>query len=272
MRKLGLCGVRRGARRRCGPRTPARRSSGRTTRATGSSRRTRQTGCGWSTSPSCRPGHRVHRVHDRRVRPADRRLAHRDAPQHRPGAGHAGDGGHLPGPAGREGGGADHHSDAGSEYLSIRYGAELAAAGIGPSVGTAGDAYDNSIMERWIGSCGRELLDRILIWNLRHLMMVLREYEDFYNSHRPYRALDQAAPLRPLPDGVTNLDHFRVRRLDRAVGSSTNIAWWHRFRHPQVDVAVEGRLPHADRAGHLVQRPHPAPTRRRSPTRRRGPS
>jgi putative transposase len=57
----------------------------------------------------------------------------------------------------------------------------------------------NSIMERWVGSCGRELLDRTLIWNLRHLMIVLREYEDFYNTHRPHRFLKQAAPLRPLP-------------------------------------------------------------------------
>src|ERR1019366_1455739 len=40
----------------------------------------------------------------------------------------------------------------------------------------------------------------------------------FYNSHRPHRALDQAAPLRPLPDRVTDLDHFRVRRHDRAGG------------------------------------------------------
>jgi hypothetical protein len=47
-------------------------------------------------------------------------------------------------------------------------------------------------------------------------MIMLREYEDFYNSHRPHRALNQAAPLRPLPDGVTGLDHFRVRRRDRA--------------------------------------------------------
>src|SRR5450631_1929034 len=70
----------------------------------------------------------------------------------------------------------------------------------------------NSITERWIGSCRRELLDRTLIWNLRHLMMVLREYEDFYNSHRPHRALNQAAPLRPLPDRVTDLDHFRLPR------------------------------------------------------------
>jgi putative transposase len=76
----------------------------------------------------------------------------------------------------------------------------------------------NSIMERWIGSCRRELLDRTLTWNQRHLMMVLREYEDFYNSHRPHRALGQAAPLRSLPDGVTDLDHLRVRRHDRAGG------------------------------------------------------
>jgi len=76
----------------------------------------------------------------------------------------------------------------------------------------------NSIAERWSGSCRRELLDRTLIWNQRHLMMVLREYEEFYNSHRPHRALDQPAPLRPLPDGVTDLDHFRVRRHDRVGG------------------------------------------------------
>jgi transposase InsO family protein len=76
----------------------------------------------------------------------------------------------------------------------------------------------NSIMERWIGSCRRELLDRTLIWNQRHLMTVLREYEDFYNTHRPHRTLNQAAPLRPLPDGVTDLDRFRVRRRDRAGG------------------------------------------------------
>ena len=76
----------------------------------------------------------------------------------------------------------------------------------------------NSITERWIGSCRREPLDRTLIWNQRHLMIVLRECEDFYKSRRPHRALDQAAPLRPLPDRVTDLDHFRVRRHDRAGG------------------------------------------------------
>jgi putative transposase len=76
----------------------------------------------------------------------------------------------------------------------------------------------NAIMERWIGSCRREPLVRTLIWNQRHMMTVLREYEDFYNTHRPHRTLNQAAPLCPLPDGVTDLDHFRVRRRDRAGG------------------------------------------------------
>jgi hypothetical protein len=74
----------------------------------------------------------------------------------------------------------------------------------------------NPVMERWIGSCRRELLDRTLIWNQMHLMTVLRDYEDFYTTHRPRRTLDQAAPLRPLPDRVTGLAHFRVQRRDRA--------------------------------------------------------
>jgi len=65
----------------------------------------------------------------------------------------------------------------------------------------------NSIMERWIGRCRRELLDRTLIWNQRHLMTVLREYEDFYNTHRPHPQPGRAPPpagrwrhrTRPIP-------------------------------------------------------------------------
>jgi hypothetical protein len=76
----------------------------------------------------------------------------------------------------------------------------------------------NSVMERWIGSCRRELLDRTLAWNQRHLMAVLGEYEGSCNTHRPYRTLNQAAPLRPLPDSVADLDHIRVRRRDRVGG------------------------------------------------------
>lgn len=57
----------------------------------------------------------------------------------------------------------------------------------------------NAIMERWIGSLRREVLDRMLIVNARHLMRVLAEYETHFNTHRPHRTLDYAAPLRALP-------------------------------------------------------------------------
>ena len=42
----------------------------------------------------------------------------------------------------------------------------------------------NSIMERWIQTCRRELLDRTLIWNDHHLRHALREFETFNNGHR----------------------------------------------------------------------------------------
>jgi hypothetical protein len=49
-------------------------------------------------------------------------------------------------------------------------------------------------------------------------MTVLREYQDSSNSRRPHRAADQAAPLRPPPEGTTDPDHFLARRRDRASG------------------------------------------------------
>ena len=86
--------------------------------------------------------------------------------------------------------------------------------------------FDHGAVDsRCIGSCRRELLDRTLIWNQRHLMMELREYEDSCNSHRPHRAPDQAALLRPLPDRVTDWDHFRSGGMTARVASTTNIAW-----------------------------------------------
>ncbi|GAA0229696.1 hypothetical protein GCM10009527_027760 [Actinomadura nitritigenes] len=46
----------------------------------------------------------------------------------------------------------------------------------------------NAVMERWVQTCRRELLDRALIWNQRHLLYVPREFETFYNEHRPHQA------------------------------------------------------------------------------------
>jgi putative transposase len=75
----------------------------------------------------------------------------------------------------------------------------------------------NAIAERFVGSVRRELLDRILIINQRHAAVVLSEYAEHYNNHRPHRALGQAAPLRPLPQRTTSAT-TGVRRRDRLGG------------------------------------------------------
>ncbi|MEV5892084.1 helix-turn-helix domain-containing protein [Nonomuraea fuscirosea] len=85
----------------------------------------------------------------------------------------------------------------------------------------------NSIMERWVQSCRHELLDRCLIWNERHLRHALREYEHFYNRHRAHPALNQAAPLRPAPDPITDpgrIIDLTIRRRDRLAGA--NVVPW----------------------------------------------
>ncbi|MET7355613.1 integrase core domain-containing protein, partial [Streptomyces mirabilis] len=75
----------------------------------------------------------------------------------------------------------------------------------------------NSIMERWIQTCRRELLDRTLIWNQSHLLHALREFETFYNEHRPHRTLEHAAPLRPIPEPISapgHISHLEVHRRE----------------------------------------------------------
>ncbi|MFI8305156.1 integrase core domain-containing protein [Streptomyces sp. NPDC085927] len=79
----------------------------------------------------------------------------------------------------------------------------------------------NSIMERWVQTCRGELLDRILIWNQRHLLHVLREFEKFYNSHRPHQGIANARPLNPLPAPIADPDEtarLDIRRSDRLGG------------------------------------------------------
>jgi len=79
----------------------------------------------------------------------------------------------------------------------------------------------NSIMERWVLSLRHELLDRTLVWNEQHLRHTLREYEQFYNKHRTHRSLQAAAPLRALPEPITEpeqITHLDIRRRDRLGG------------------------------------------------------
>jgi transposase InsO family protein len=94
----------------------------------------------------------------------------------------------------------------------------LADAGITTARSAVRAPRMNAIMERWIGGCRRELRDRTLIWTLPHLRRILREYEAHHNTHRPHMALASAAPDKPLPTEVTDLNAFRSRRNDRAGG------------------------------------------------------
>jgi putative transposase len=79
----------------------------------------------------------------------------------------------------------------------------------------------NSIMERWVQTCRHELLDRTLIWNQPHLLHALREFELFYNGHRPHQGIANARPLQPLPVPLVVPDQIAslgIRRHDRLGG------------------------------------------------------
>jgi putative transposase len=75
----------------------------------------------------------------------------------------------------------------------------------------------NAYAERWVGTVRRELLDRMLILGYRQLQLVLAEYADHYNIHRPHRALGQVPPLGPGEPSVV-VPTGRVVRHDRLGG------------------------------------------------------
>ena len=75
----------------------------------------------------------------------------------------------------------------------------------------------NAIAERWIASARRECLDRMLITGERHLQLLLSEYVDHYNVHRPHRTLHQRPPAgREHPPVLGTND--RVLQRDRLGG------------------------------------------------------
>jgi putative transposase len=75
----------------------------------------------------------------------------------------------------------------------------------------------NAIAERWISSARRECLDRMLISSEQHLRLVLGEYIDHYDTHRPHRALQESPPAgRQHPPAPSA--NARVLRRDRLGG------------------------------------------------------
>ncbi|WP_406102553.1 transposase [Streptomyces sp. NBC_01003] len=86
----------------------------------------------------------------------------------------------------------------------------------------------NSIMERWVRTHRRGLLDHTPIRNEQHLRHALRAYELHYNEHRTHRSLQTATPL-PLSPNRSNPSEspaFAIRRHDRLSGDL------HEYRHP----------------------------------------
>ena len=84
----------------------------------------------------------------------------------------------------------------------------------------------NAVAERWIASARRECLDRMLITGERHLRLVLGEYVDHYNLHRPHRALRQSPPAwRPHPpDPGANVRVLRRDRLGDLIHEYSQVA------------------------------------------------
>jgi transposase InsO family protein len=78
-----------------------------------------------------------------------------------------------------------HHSDRGSQYVSIRYTERLAEAGIEPSVGSKGDSYDNALAETINGLYKAELIHRRAPWKTREaLELATLEWVSWFNHHR----------------------------------------------------------------------------------------
>ena len=78
-----------------------------------------------------------------------------------------------------------HHSDRGSQYVSIRYSERLAEAGIEPSVGSTGDSYDNALAETINGLYKAELIHRRAPWKTREAVeLATLEWMCWYNHHQ----------------------------------------------------------------------------------------
>jgi putative transposase len=88
-----------------------------------------------------------------------------------------------------------HHSDRGTQYLSMRYTARLAEAGIAPSVGSRGDSYDNAMAESIIGLFKTEVIHRKGPW--RHLEAVefaTLTWVDWFNTRRLLEPIGYVPP------------------------------------------------------------------------------
>ncbi len=91
--------------------------------------------------------------------------------------------------------GVVHHSDRGAQYTSVAFSRRCREAGIAPSMGSIGDAYDNALAEAFFATLETELLMRHTFTTRKAARLALFEFiEGFYNSHRRHSALEYLSP------------------------------------------------------------------------------
>ena len=94
-----------------------------------------------------------------------------------------------------KGAGLVHHSDRGSQYLSIRYTERLGEAGIEPSVGSVGDSYDNAWAETINGLFKAEVIHRRGPWrNFEAVEYATLEWVDWFNNRRLLEPIGNIPP------------------------------------------------------------------------------
>ena len=88
-----------------------------------------------------------------------------------------------------------HHSDRGSQYLSIRYTERLAEAQINASVGSVGDSYDNALAETINGLYKTEVIRRRGPWkNIEAIEYATLEWVDWFNNRRLLEPIGDIPP------------------------------------------------------------------------------
>jgi transposase InsO family protein len=88
-----------------------------------------------------------------------------------------------------------HHSDRGSQYLSIRYTERLAEAGIESSVGSVSDSYDNALAETINGLFKTEVIRRLGTWrNLDAVEFAVLNWVDWFNNRRLLEPIGYVSP------------------------------------------------------------------------------
>jgi putative transposase len=90
-----------------------------------------------------------------------------------------------------------HHTDAGSQYASFAFTTRLIEAGVDPSVGSAGDAYDNALAESQIGTYKTELIRPAGPWrDIEHVELETLHWVDWFNTERPHESIDDLTPTQ----------------------------------------------------------------------------